>query len=334
MDSQDRSRFPNRSQSSSRRDGVQNSDVWVFTDLVLVSVATVATIALALRYGEQGGPGALRIPLGFLFVFFLPGYALTSALFPRRSSESSRSERLRVAGLERVVISIGMSLVLVPLASLGLVLLSRPITLESVLLTVGGLTIGGVLVAVIRRLSLPSHERFAVSFENTLRPGVDYASVSPVNLVLTIVIVLAAGGIGAAIVTSDTDESYTEFAIVGSDDEGELHPSDYPSELTVNESVTVHTDVTNNEHRTVEYTLVVVLEELDTTGDTIERSELDRQTFTVEHGEQIVHEHELTPTFAGDDLRLSYLLYAGDPPEVPTLSNAYLSTHLTVTVSE
>jgi len=334
MDSQSRSRFPNRSQSNSRRDSIRNSGIWGFADLVLVSIATIATLGLALAYGEQGGPAALRVPLGFLFVFFLPGYALTSMLFPRRRSEHVRSERFTVTGLERLVISIGMSLVLVPLVSLGLVLLSQPITLESVLLTVGSLTVAAVVVAVIRRLSLPSQERFAVSVENTLGRGVDYASVSPVNLILVIVIAIAAGGIGAAVLTADSDDSYTEFALLSADDDGELHPSDYPSELTLNESELFHTDVTNNEHRTVEYTLVVVLEQIDTQGNTIERSELDRQTFVMEHGEQVLQEHEVTPTFAGDDLRLSYLLYAGEPPEEPTLSDAYRSTHLTVTVSE
>ncbi|WP_434529996.1 DUF1616 domain-containing protein (plasmid) [Haloarcula sp. NS06] len=45
------------------------------------------------------------------------------------------------------------------------------------------------------------------------------------------------------------------------------------------------------------------------------------------------HTHTVTPRLTGDRLRLTYLLYRGDPPATPTTGNAYRNLHLWVNVT-
>ncbi len=53
----------------------------------------------------------LRIPIGLLMVLFVPGYVLIAALFPRKGD---------LDGIERIALSFGLSIAVVPLIGLGL----------------------------------------------------------------------------------------------------------------------------------------------------------------------------------------------------------------------
>jgi uncharacterized membrane protein len=53
----------------------------------------------------------VRIPLGLAMVLFLPGYTLIAALFPEKED---------LDGIERVALSFGLSIAVVPLMGLGL----------------------------------------------------------------------------------------------------------------------------------------------------------------------------------------------------------------------
>jgi len=85
---------------------------------------------------------APRIVFGFLFTLFLPGYSLIEALYPRGDELSP---------LERLALSIGLSLALVPL--LGLLLNYTPwgVRLDPTLAALSALTLGLLLIASYRR---------------------------------------------------------------------------------------------------------------------------------------------------------------------------------------
>ena len=307
----------------------------VLLDLVVVTVATGVTVGLAVYYGEQGGPAALRIPLGFLFIFFVPGYALVSALFPRDVAfENHATNGLLPTPLERIVLSVGLSLTLVPLVGLGLTLVSQPLGPRSILLSLGAVTLAGVAIAAIRRFRTLPHERFHVTPVRALSLTFQYSTANAVNLLLVFAIALTVAGIGVAVVDSGDGDSYTELFILGEDEDGELGVDGLPAEISTEEPEPLHVTVTNHEHDTVEYTVVVLLQELDENGNVVESDELERFGFELTHGDQIVHEHEVEPTKTGDDLRLTYLLYANGGHESPTLENAYRSVHLPVDVEE
>lgn len=307
----------------------------VLVDLVVVTLVTAATVGLAVYYGEQGGPAPLRVPLGFLFIFFIPGYALVSALFPRGGAlDNGITNGLLLSPLERIVLSVGLSLALVPLVGLGLTLVSQPLGLRSVLFSLGSLTVGGVTVAAIRRFRTPARERFHVTPVRALSRTVRYSTANAVNLLLVFAIALAVAGIGVAVLDSGDGDRYTELSILGEDEDGELGVDNLPAEITVEEPEPLHVTVTNHEHEAVDYTVVVLLQELDENGNVVESDELDRFVFALAHGDQLVHEHEVEPTLTGDNLRLTYLLYTNGAHENPTLENAEQSVHITVNVVE
>lgn len=79
--------------------------------------------------------------------------------------------------------------------------------------------------------------------------------------------------------------------------------------------------IDNRDHETVEYTLVIQLQREEHEGDetiVLEREELDRVTVMLGHNETWLHLYEVASTMVSEDLRLTYLLYVDDVPEVPT----------------
>ncbi|MEM2179169.1 MAG: DUF1616 domain-containing protein, partial [Candidatus Methanomethylicaceae archaeon] len=83
--------------------------------------------------------------LGSLFVLFLPGYSLIEALYPREEELSP---------LERLALSIGLSLAIVPLV--GLILNYTPwgIRLDPIITALSFLTLGLLLISSYRKYYL------------------------------------------------------------------------------------------------------------------------------------------------------------------------------------
>jgi uncharacterized membrane protein len=117
-------------------------------------------------------------------VLFVPGYAFIAALFPKTEDKAvledddadTDSDRItsavvgrsRIDGLERVALSIGTSIAIVPLIGLGLNFTPWGIRLVPVALAVGGFTLVASWVALTRRLALPEADRFAVPWQSWL----------------------------------------------------------------------------------------------------------------------------------------------------------------------
>jgi uncharacterized membrane protein len=93
---------------------------------------------------------AFRWVLGSMFVLFIPGYVAVEALFPK-----SRE----LDGIERLALSIGLSMALVSLTGLMLNYTPLGIRLEPITISLTILTVGLALVALVRRFRL-SAERF------------------------------------------------------------------------------------------------------------------------------------------------------------------------------
>jgi len=95
-----------------------------------------------------------RYVLGSLFVLFLPGYSFMKALFPKQVPIKTGSEDLDT--IERLALSVGMSLALVPLA--GLVLNYTPwgIRLVPVTMSLLALTVAFATAAALREYSARS----------------------------------------------------------------------------------------------------------------------------------------------------------------------------------
>jgi len=110
-----------------------------------IAVLLVATCLLSV-YTSGLTPilAALRIVFGSLFTLFLPGYSLIEALYPRGDE---------LTPLERLALSIGLSLALVPLVGLLLNYTSWGIRLNSTLAMLSTLTLSLLLVSAYRKFS-------------------------------------------------------------------------------------------------------------------------------------------------------------------------------------
>jgi len=123
-------------------------------DLALVILLTLACILFVLVPPLNETP--VRIILGLLLVLFLPGYSLIAALFPAKDD---------LDGIERIALSFGLSIAVVPLLGLALNYTPLGIRLAPVLVVLSMFTVSLAVVAGVRRQGLSEGERFVVGVE-------------------------------------------------------------------------------------------------------------------------------------------------------------------------
>lgn len=296
----------------------------------------------------------LRVAFGLAFGLFAPGYAFVAAMYPdgdgrstgavHRNSEERRSTGRGIDGLTRLVLSVGSSVVVVPVLGIALTFTPWGIRPWPVFAVVGAFTVVCTAVAVRRRRALPAGERFVVPYREWLAAGRrglsgDAGADGLLNVLIVASVLVALASVGYAATVPQEGDQFTEFYLLTQNESGDLVAEGYPSTLTVEEPEPLHVGVENREHETIEYTVVVQLQRVAVEDDAetvTERDELDRFTLTLDHGETSVEEHDVTASdrMAGEDRRLTFLLYAGDVPETPTRENAYRSTHIWVDVEE
>lgn len=311
-------------------------------DLLLVLIWTAAAVGAVLT-GLQSG--ALRTVLALPLVALFPGYALLALLFPEKPGGSVGGDETAgaaISGVERLVLSVVVSLALVPLLAF-VVNYAYGLFLQPLLLTVGGTTLLLALLGYVARVRLPVERRHHVrafgrvadvttAFLSRTRPGAREAGAlrpttgtqQALNLLLvaSVLVLLATAG-WAAVTPPANDDPFTEFYLTTQNDSGAYVMEDLPREFTAGESRTVFVAITNKEGQRVPYTVVV----------TLEGNELDRFSTDVGAGRTTHVQQSVTPQQTGDRLRLSFLLYRGDVPQNPTPDNAYRETHLWISVS-
>jgi uncharacterized membrane protein len=252
------------------------------------------------------------------------------------------ADRSGIDGIERVALSFGLSIAVVPL--IGLVLNFTPwgIRLVPVVTAVAGFTLGCVAVAARRRWALPPDERFAVPYREWLAAAKgelfepDDRTDAALNVVLAVSVLLAVGSVGYAVAVPPQGEQFSEFYLLTETPEGELVADDYPETMAVNETAELIVGIGNNEYEPTEYHVVVQLQEVETANNSttvLERTEIDRFQATVEHNATHHERHTLRPTRSGEDLRVQYLLFRDDVPADPTSENAYRDLHLWIDVN-
>jgi len=209
--------------------------------LLLVNILAILLIIIIAFFPSN----VLRIILGLPFMLFFPGYALTAALFPRRNALDS---------IERVALSFGLSIAVVPL--IGLILNYTPwgIRLYPILISLTIFIVVASIVAWHRQLRLAQVERLTVSFNLSLAPWRGQSSVGKILFSILIAAILGTiGTLGYVIAKPRVEEGFTEFYILGL--EGEA--VDYPREMVVGEEGRVIVGSINREHEPVSYRMEV-----------------------------------------------------------------------------
>ncbi|QCC49291.1 DUF1616 domain-containing protein [Halobellus limi] len=322
-------------------------------DLVVTVVLALLTTVPVLITGGLGPVELLRVPLGFVFVFFLPGYAIQSALYPASSLDAHDQFSARMetgetkhgpTPLERLVLSVGLSLVTVPLVGLVWNFTPWGIAIQQVLGSLAGIVVVAVVVGAYRRAKLGPEDRFHLPLERIRTenwPSLDGGTTreKQINIAVALLVVFAVVSVGTAIATPKDGEEYTELYLLTEDPEsGALTASEYPRTLSPGEPRDVHVGIGNHETHPATYTVVVKLQKFETvTGErnVVEETELDRFSATIESGQTERIPRTITPdaSVTGQNLRLVFLLYEGTPAPDPSVSNAYREVHLWVTVS-
>lgn len=124
-------------------------------DLIAIMLFSILLVPLIIF-----DAGAMRIVFGLPFILFFPGYALIALLFPRRSD---------LGGIERIALSFGLSIAIVPLAGLLLNYVWE-ISLYPILVSLEAVTIGLAAGACARRTSLAAKDSGApAGFKTKLR---------------------------------------------------------------------------------------------------------------------------------------------------------------------
>ena len=308
-----------------------------------------ASIAVLIHLGVTG---PARIALGLPFVLFVPGYVFIFALFPEKPRRHSGIE-----AIERIALSLGMSIAIVPLIGLALNYTPWGIRLQPILVSLLIFVGGSALVGLYRWRKLEPERRHVIEFEVGWSSLGESRLDRALSIALGLSIVVAVGALIWAITTPKIGERFTEFYILGPGGMAD----EYPTNLTVNQTGMVILGIQNHEYENLTYFVEVWVvnqtwnEETNTTvyfwGILLDRFNVSLPSRPIKIDEQWTPQWEKNYTFsipvAGRN-KLAFLLYKGQPPPLVAergrrydsqamgyrMENAYREVHLWVNVTK
>ena len=304
-------------------------------DLTVASAWILATI-LAI-YLPVINSTFLRVLFGIPLVLFIPGYALIAALFPGKKD---------IDGIERVALSFGLSIAVVPLTGLALNYTPWGIRLDPVVISLSILSVGLCLIAQYRRAQLVPEERFAVplgEIRQSLSGEFFPRKSSRTDRILSVILLIAVVAAGATtvfvIVVPKEGEKFTEFFILG--EKGKA--ADYPSRLIVGENASMFLGIGNHEYRNISYTVETYFvdmnfDEKTNTSTLVKMDRLSRSAPELSHNQTLILPYSLVPEKTGYN-RIEFLLFNGTVPGekvqgMDRINASYRDLHIWVTVRE
>jgi len=280
---------------------------FVAMDLLIILIITFLTITSI--YIPVLSKTPIREILGLLFVLFIPGYVLISALFPKKHD-------LNI--IERLALSFGLSLAISPLIGLALNYTPFGIKLTPIVVALTSFTLIMLIIAYIQRRKIAEDDRFQPNFSGhlySLKSSFNKESkldkILSIILILTLVLAIATT---AFIITKPKEgEKFTEFYILGPNGKA----SDYPTNLTMGQTGKLFMGVVNREYSTVNYEVVVKLQ----------GKVLSTEKLTLKNNQKWEKAVTFTPDTSGSKQKLEFILY-----KLPDNKKPYRSLHLWVNV--
>ena len=207
-------------------------------DVLLIVACSLVLAAIILAVPSAK---AARIVLGLPFVLFFPGYTFVAALFPRKDD---------LDAIERVALSLGLSIAVVPLIGLALNYSPWGIRINPILAVVTLFIVLAAGAALARRRTFPADEAFGVAI-NIQLPRWSQVRLADRLLAVGMVIALVALGVTAYFVATSrgSSESFTEFYVLGPGGKAEA----YPTLMKVGENATVILGMVNQEGQDTRY---------------------------------------------------------------------------------
>lgn len=311
-------------------------------DLLMVGVLTVLA---ALILAVSSPPGPLRWALATPLLILFPGYALVAALFPeapdRGKSPSQNSpaaltpaaSHTRAGDSPSWIARLALATLLSPIlvASLGALLSpAGAISLGPVLVGLTAIVSLGLAIAWTRRRQLPPDRRATPLSPERIAGFETLGSAIGIHnrlLVLALVVLIAA--VLFAYAAPSEGEGYTEAFLVADEE-----TNGYPSTVPAGESLDLSVGLENNENRPMTYEVVTVAQRVDADGAILDVEQLDSFAVELADEEQTIENRSVTPTLAGESIRLQILVFEDGAPASPTADDADHALQLWLTVEE
>jgi len=281
----------------------------------------------------------VRPVFGILFLLIVPGYLLTAALFPATDD---------IEWIERIALSFGLSIAVVPLIGLGLNYTPFGIRLIPIVIALSIFTCLMGLIAAYRRMSLPKERQLVIPVQEVLSAirstffpekttGIDRV----LSVLLLCAILMLIGTTVFVILFPQDGERFTEFYILG--EKGKA--ADYPVQFWQGTRQEVTVGIGNHEHRNVTYVIEVLglFQQFDKVTNTSKiKKSVPLGSFAVEtrHNETV----ENLFHFSVNDTeinRIQFLLFDDKHPQPPVdvpenerIEKSYRDLHFWVTVDE
>lgn len=209
------------------------------TILFLSLVLAIATLTLEAK--------AIRIILGFPFMLLFPGYLTTAAIFPGKNA---------LGGLERLVLSFGLSITIVPILCYSLNFTPWGITLYPVVTVILIYIACMTVLAWQRRKYLPEDSRLKLTWKKDERWGNWTTAARQLNGVLLGAILFAVAASVYALSTPVEGEKFTEFYVLSQANTA----SRYPQVVNQGSNVAVTIGIVNHEHQKTDYGLEIAVD--------------------------------------------------------------------------
>jgi uncharacterized membrane protein len=251
-------------------------------DIITISTMTAVTI-IAVFFDIE----IVRQVFGIVFVLFCPGYAFIAALFTKKRD---------LDAIERIALSFGLSIAVVPLIGLGL-----------------NYTEWGIrLTPILRRNQTDAEDRYTFHY---YLPEIDLGETrvdKALSVVLILSIVVAMGTLVYVIQAPKTGERFTEFYILGPGGMAD----DYPTEYVLGDTKEVILGIVNHEYQEVAYVAEINLDGIV----------LWSEEYSLVHEGAIEEPVPITPPVEGESMKLQFLLYKE--------GEQYRDLHLWITVHD
>lgn len=215
-------------------------------ELVFIIIISLLTVPLVFFTSN-----ILRVILGLAFMLFTPGYTFLAALFPKKES---------ITIPERLALSFGLSIALVPIV--GLILNFSPwgIRLQPLVLSLLFLIFTMSVIALFRRKRLLPDQRFEIKpkFNFSYLPSL-WKNQSKLHKALNLLIFFAAfGAIGSIVYfvrTPRIEEKFSEFYVLGT----ERMAANYPENIVLGKGGDVALGIINHENETINYRVEIFI---------------------------------------------------------------------------
>ena len=288
----------------------------ILNDILLIDVLSIILILSIIFIPST----VVRVILGLPFVLFFPGYTLVAALFVKHG---------RMNNIERLSLSIGLSLAIAAMIGFGLNYTTWGIKLNPIIYIIVVFIFIMSAIVLVRRARTLKISKLITEFELRL-PGWGGNSLN--KSLSVILIIVAFGTLGTLAYTTiepKVGEKFAEFYILGINGNAE----DYPNEFVMNNGQisqviygdgttgnlvstsgygTINLWIINQEQQTVFYTVKMTIDGAPTTiyyGGTNTRV---NWPIELNQGEKWETSIDVIPQHTGDEQKVELLLFKGD----------------------